>query len=208
MATQKQGAETLERLLTAGEELVLNHGFSGTSISDVLKGARVSKGAFFHHFKSKEEFERALVERWWERNIRLFEQMSTRADECANDPLQAALLFMGFIEESLDKSAQPIPGCMLALYAYDSKKLGANVDAYVDDAFRRWIQFYEKKFAAVIALREPRISLTAEELAEQVACMFEGSIVIARARSDPQVVRKQLCLARAYVQILFANEGC
>ena len=44
---------TRERLLRAAKGLVMSKGFAGTSIDDVLKATGLTKGAFFHHFRSK-----------------------------------------------------------------------------------------------------------------------------------------------------------
>ena len=59
----RDGTATRIRLLDAAQGLVLERGFAGTSVDDVLSEAASTKGAFFHHFSSKAELGRALVER-------------------------------------------------------------------------------------------------------------------------------------------------
>ncbi|WP_430295839.1 TetR/AcrR family transcriptional regulator [Pseudomonas aeruginosa] len=44
------------RLLESGRGLMLSRGFCGTSINDLLHLSAVSRGSFYYHFKSKEEF--------------------------------------------------------------------------------------------------------------------------------------------------------
>lgn len=205
MATQTQGKETRERILAAGEQLVLAQGFTATSVGDILKATGLTKGAFFHHFRSKAEFGRALVERGWERDLKLLQQLAARADELAEDPLHAALLFMRLIEESFGKLAEPVPGCMLASYVYENEQFEDDVNSYVEDAFRRWIRLYEDKFAAVLTAYKPRVPVTAKDLAEQMACILEGAFVIARAYSEPDVILSQSRLARQHLQLLFAD---
>jgi AcrR family transcriptional regulator len=51
------------RILDAAERLLLRDGLLGLSVDAVLGEAELSKGGFFHHFKSKEELLTALVER-------------------------------------------------------------------------------------------------------------------------------------------------
>ncbi|MDY7105082.1 MAG: TetR/AcrR family transcriptional regulator [Actinomycetota bacterium] len=55
-------ARTRRRLLDAGREVFERDGFHLAKLSDVTKGAGVSTGAFYHHFGSKEELFRALVD--------------------------------------------------------------------------------------------------------------------------------------------------
>ena len=52
-----------EKILDAAKQLVMTKGFSGMSVDDILHAADVSKGAFFHHFKSKAVLGNELV-RW------------------------------------------------------------------------------------------------------------------------------------------------
>jgi AcrR family transcriptional regulator len=49
----QHGIETRERLLAAAVNLYSAKGFSGASVEEVCRRARVTKGAFYHHFESK-----------------------------------------------------------------------------------------------------------------------------------------------------------
>lgn len=57
-------------IVDAAFELFANHGYARTSISDIAKGAGVSKGLIYHYFRSKEEILQAiyysLKEMWTE----------------------------------------------------------------------------------------------------------------------------------------------
>lgn len=47
---------TMHRMQVAGLELFYKNGYHNTSIDDILKQLSLSKGAFYHHFDSKEDF--------------------------------------------------------------------------------------------------------------------------------------------------------
>lgn len=47
---------TMQRLQVTGLELFYKNGYYNTSIDDILKELSLSKGAFYHHFDSKEDF--------------------------------------------------------------------------------------------------------------------------------------------------------
>ncbi len=47
---------TMNRLLVTGLELFYKSGYYNTSIDDILKELSLSKGAFYYHFKSKEDY--------------------------------------------------------------------------------------------------------------------------------------------------------
>jgi len=49
------GDATREKLLKAAVDLFHEFGYNGTSVQDIVSAARVPKGSFYNHFKSKEE---------------------------------------------------------------------------------------------------------------------------------------------------------
>ncbi|MGN7382953.1 Rut operon repressor [Chlamydia abortus] len=56
MGNQEQSQKTIDRLIKSGVELFSRQGYSNTSIEQIVKHAGYSKGGFYAHFTSKEEF--------------------------------------------------------------------------------------------------------------------------------------------------------
>ena len=54
--------DTMERLLQAAVELIGEHGYSGTSIDEIVERAGVAKGTVYYHFSSKAALVQALLE--------------------------------------------------------------------------------------------------------------------------------------------------
>lgn len=53
---------TMHRLQVKGLELFYKNGYYNTSVDDVLKSLSLSKGAFYHHFSSKEDFLISIIQ--------------------------------------------------------------------------------------------------------------------------------------------------
>ena len=53
---------TMQRIQTTGLELFYQKGYFNTSIDDILKELSLSKGAFYYHFQSKEEYFISIVQ--------------------------------------------------------------------------------------------------------------------------------------------------
>ena len=53
---------TMHRMQIAGLELFYKNGYYNTSIDDILKSLSLSKGAFYYHFQSKEDFFVSIVQ--------------------------------------------------------------------------------------------------------------------------------------------------
>src|SRR5580658_2141167 len=54
---------TYEALLDSAASCFAEHGFAATSLDQVAKRARVTKGAIYHHFASKRDLFMAVLER-------------------------------------------------------------------------------------------------------------------------------------------------
>jgi AcrR family transcriptional regulator len=96
---QQYSASTKRALVEVAEELFTEHGYANTSLDAIVSGARVTKGALYHHFSGKQ----ALFEA-------VFEQVETDASKTINkalkgkrDPWQKARAglraFLGVVQE-------------------------------------------------------------------------------------------------------------
>ena len=62
--TQLRGQETHSRLLRAAAEAFAREGYDAASVAEICQGAGVSKGAFYHHFESKQSLFMELLDKW------------------------------------------------------------------------------------------------------------------------------------------------
>ncbi len=64
MTKQTRGEDTRARILVSAEQGFAQTGYDSTGVAEICKAAGVSKGAFYHHFTSKEEVFLELLDRW------------------------------------------------------------------------------------------------------------------------------------------------
>lgn len=64
MPLQQRGEETRARILSAAEECFAQHGYEAAGVAEICERAGVSKGAFYHHFASKQDLFMALLGNW------------------------------------------------------------------------------------------------------------------------------------------------
>jgi AcrR family transcriptional regulator len=62
----ERGSATRQHILAVATEEFLAHGFTCTSLSDLIGAAGITKGAFYHHFPSKEALAVEVVRNWQE----------------------------------------------------------------------------------------------------------------------------------------------
>ena len=175
-----KGEATREKILTAAEALVMERGYAGTSLDDLLQVTGLTKGAFFHHFKSKAELSRAIIERYAREDLAGFRDWSERADRLSDDPLERILIFIKLLEESFDQvEGEAPPRCLFAAYVYQQGCFPQDIREFIRESLLEWQGMYETKFAALIEVRPPAQPVTARALAEAFVAMLEGGLVLA-----------------------------
>jgi AcrR family transcriptional regulator len=58
----ERGLATRRRIIAVAKSLLAKHGYEGMSIEEILEHCKISRGAFYHHFESKEELFEAVLE--------------------------------------------------------------------------------------------------------------------------------------------------
>lgn len=64
MGPQKRSEQTRSRILEAAQECFAQTGYDGTGVAEICRRAGLSKGAFYHHFPSKQAVFFELLNGW------------------------------------------------------------------------------------------------------------------------------------------------
>jgi TetR/AcrR family transcriptional regulator, transcriptional repressor for nem operon len=171
---------TKERLLEAGLAMLLQRGYSGLGIQDVLSETGIPKGSFYHHFESKEDFALQVIDQY-------MLEVHAGLDACLRDsPLPPLERVRDFFEKTREKyRGEGYLGCLLG-------GLGQELSG-VSDVFARKIEECFAEIARRIArcLGEavrhgslPRGTDT-RHLADLLIDCWEGAALRSRLRRDP-----------------------
>lgn len=201
--TQTRGSATREEILAASERLLLERGFSGMSLDDILAATGLTKGAFFYHFKSKADLAHALVERYARNDFALFTGLAARAETLTQDPLESVLIFLRLFEEFAAENPGELKGCVFASYSYEEAQFEEPIHDIVRRGLGKWEDLYRQKFAALIAARPPRVPVTADDLAAMIMAIIEGGFVLSRVNKDRQGLVGPARQFRNYIELLF-----
>lgn len=68
MSRNKHPEETVRKILDVSTQLFLEKGYEKTSMQDIVNALGMSKGAVYHHFKSKEELFSQVVENFYSKS--------------------------------------------------------------------------------------------------------------------------------------------
>jgi AcrR family transcriptional regulator len=81
----ERSAQTREALIASARALFAERGFAAVGTEEIVRAARMTRGALYHHFQGKEDLFRAVYE---DVERELMEGIATKAS-AARDPLEA-----------------------------------------------------------------------------------------------------------------------
>jgi TetR/AcrR family transcriptional repressor of nem operon len=199
----RDGTATRERILDAAQRLVLDRGFAATSVDAVLAEAPATKGAFFHHFPSKDDLGRALLERYAAADARMLDDFMADAEVESDDPAAQLVAFIRQFEDAAAAELAPTqPGCLFVSFIYESQFANDGEDDLIATSIELWRTRLLDKLEAAAQAHPPAIEVDLPSLADQVFT-FEGGFVLVRAIQDPNHLRAQLAHLRHYLELLF-----
>ncbi len=200
---RRDGVATREKILDAAQDLILDRGYVGMTVEHVLDRVGITKGAFFHHFKTKDDLAKALLQRFADRDAQVYRETRERAEKLSDDPLQQMLIFIRIFEDMFGDLKEPYPGCLFASYIYELQQFDAETRALIRDSFIKWRELLKEKFEAIARKYPPQTKVDAASLADAFTVVLEGAFITGKAINEPEVVAEQLRHFRNYVELLF-----
>lgn len=201
------GTATRATIMDMAEELVLHQGFAGTSVDSIIGEAGVTKGAFFHHFPSKQDLAHALIERFADRDQgHLFDKVH-RAEKLQRDPLQQMLVFIGLFIEEAEIVTQPSPGCLMGSYVYEAGLFDDHTLKVIQDNMILWREELTRRFEKIAETHPPALDVDLRALADLMYVIIEGAFIMSRSLKEPETVADQLTHYRNYIELLFGGQA-
>ena len=199
MRTSTTQPDARTRLLDAAMQVIRAQGYSATTVDDICRGAGLSKGAFFHHFKSKEDLALAAAAHFSQMAERLFRGAPYRQ---LADPVDRLLGYVDFRSALL---TGPIANftCLLGTLVQEAYATHPAIRDACDAYMRGHAAEVAKDIAAAKALHAPEACWSVESLALYTQAVLQGAFVLAKAKGGSDVARDCLAHLRRYLAQLF-----
>lgn len=196
-------SETRERILDAAESAVLEKGFAGTSIDELIAAVGITKSGFFYHFKDKGELAKSLLDRYIEREDRLFDDVFNRARELNEDPLHGFLVGLKMLAEIMADLPNGHPGCLVASYCYQDRLFDREVRELNTSAVLSWRKRFRVQLEKIAERYPLRIDVSIDDLADMLPVIADGGIILSKVLHDKDVLPRQVMLYREFVRAIF-----
>ena len=199
MRTAQANSPTRERLLDAAEPLMLSKGFAATSVEEICEAAKLTKGSFFHYFKSKDQLGRELLKRFCAHGESLHRGFCGQEQ----DPLKRVYNYVDGAARLLQDPSTK--GCLLGSFAQELCDTDPKIRECCAEGFAGWARHFGEELSRAKTKYAPKASFEPLELATYFIAILEGSLILGKATRDMRSAAGNLRHFKAYLKILFGR---
>ncbi len=199
---QPERGDARSRLLDAALLVIREKGFSGTSVDDLCAAAGVTKGAFFHHFKSKEALGVAAANHWAETTSAFFDEAPYHHYD---DPLQRILAYVDF-RRSIIEGALAEFTCLVGTMVQETYDTYPGIRDACAASILGHAATLEADIAAAARAHGIKGEWTPESLARHTQAVLQGGFILAKATGDAALARESAEHLKRYITCLFETQ--
>ena len=199
---QLKRGEGRAKLLDAALMVIREKGYTDTTVDDLCREAGVTKGAFFHHFKSKEDLAVAAAGHFGAMAAGLF---GAAPFASLTDPLERLLGYIDFRRSILSGDLVDCT-CLLGTMAQETFITHPAIRDACAAEMLGHAATLEADIAAAMAASGRSFDFTAESLARHTQAVLQGAFVLAKATGGPEIAEESIDHLRRYVSLLLAPE--
>ena len=165
--------ELREKLLDQGVALLMEQGYHGTGLQELVRSVGVPKGSFYNYFPSKEAFSAEVVKHYIEPFIRQLDNHLQRPDVNAETALKA--YFNELIEETERRDFKG--GCLLGNLIGEIGDTSDLCQLSLREAVRRYRDKLEEGLARAQQEGSFRKDLDAKDMADFLVNVWQGALL-------------------------------
>lgn len=187
------------KLLEAAFSIIRQKGYAATTVDDLCARAGVTKGAFFHHFPSKDSLAVAAVNQW---------TLMTEAHFAAaryhgfDDPLDRVLGYLDFRKAMLGGEVAEFT-CLAGTMVQETYGTHPDIRMACDQCIGSHAAKVEADIAAAMKRYRIRAVWTAASLALHMQAVLQGAFILAKTKGTAASVEASIDHLRRYVEYLF-----
>jgi TetR/AcrR family transcriptional regulator, transcriptional repressor for nem operon len=198
---QPRALETREKILQAAAGLFALKGYHDAKLEEVLDAAQVTKGAFFHHFRDREDLGFAVLDWHMDRRrqlLNVIEQELPLAKQ--TDPLQQVFRRLDAIQEMVRRRAGRKGGCIIGNMSTALSDCHEGFRKRLAKCFDEMAQEFLPHLEA--AARQGRVTrrTNTTELAHDIVTVIEGAIMQARTLDDAKLLPCQFAYLKDHLK--------
>ena len=193
--------ESKIKLLDAALNVIRAKGYAATTVDDICHHAAVTKGSFFHHFKSKDELAVAAAGHWGTLTDELF---ATAPYHRHKDPLKRLLGYVDY-RASLLVGDVPDYTCLLGTLVQETYGSHPDIRAACDKGMSSHIAALVDDVKAAKQRYAPKAGWTPDSVGYFIQSVLQGAFIFAKAKQTADLAHESLAHLQRYLELLFTS---
>ena len=199
--TQPRALETREKILQAAARLIALKGYHDAKLEEVLDAAKVTKGAFFHHFSHREDLGFAVLDWHMDQRRQLLDAIEQELPPAKQaDPLQKVFRRLDAIEEMARRREGCKGGCIIGNMSTALSDCHDGFRKRLAECFDEMAQEFLPHLEEATRLGSVTRRTNPSELARYIVTVIEGAIMQARTLGDSELLPRQLAYLKEHLK--------
>ncbi len=194
-------ASARSKLIDTAFSVIRSKGYAATSVDELCAGAGVTKGAFFHHFPSKDSLAVAAVNQWTESTDAFF---AAAPYHRLQDPLNRVLAYLDFREAMLKGEVMEF-SCLAGTLVQEAYQTHPGIRQACDQCIGGHAAGVEADIAEAMRVYRIKAPWTAESLALHTQAVLQGAFILAKIKGNAAVAKASVGHLRRYIELLFRS---
>jgi TetR/AcrR family transcriptional repressor of nem operon len=173
MPRTSQKLTNRENLLKKGVALLMQQGYHGTGLKEIMDAVQVPKGSFYNYFGSKENFAAETIQHYINPFI---DQLNSHLQNPDNNALSALLCYFNELIAELEK-ADYKGGCLLGNLMGEIGDTSELCKASLQTAVHRYRDLLQCGLVKAQQEGSVRTDKSAEEMADLLVNMWQGALL-------------------------------
>ncbi|UJF31678.1 TetR/AcrR family transcriptional regulator [Paenibacillus hexagrammi] len=187
------------KLLEATLSLIITKGYHGTTVDEICAAAGVTKGSFFHYFKTKEDIGKAAIEQFESMQAYLIAGAEL---DLVQDPWEKLQAYLDFFV-ALAKDPSSPSGCLTAVMTQELSDTHSEFRSLCEEKLFNNTKPLKKILDEVMEQYPSHIPTDSQQLSDYFLSLYQGSLILAKARDNRIVLEKNVELFRQYLRSAF-----
>ena len=162
-----------DRILDAGLKVMFRKGYVGAGVRDIVAEAPAPQGSFTNHFRSKEEFAREVLDRYFEDLKRL---VAETLGDGTRSPRKRLRRYLDIITDRL-ANAEFSRGCLIGDFSLEAAPQSEMLRTRLAEIFAEWRAPFAACIAEGEAAGEIATTFAPHDLADFLLSSWEGAIL-------------------------------
>jgi TetR/AcrR family transcriptional repressor of nem operon len=183
-----------DRILANGLKVVLERGYVGASVRDIVEAAGVPQGSFTNHFASKEAFSLEILDRYFA-NSRVVIGETLR-----NDALPPLKRLRAYLDANIStiRNHDSKNGCLVGNFAAEASDHSEIIRKRLSEIYTELREAVAYCLKAAVKAGELPKSLKVSEIADFIVTGLQGAFLVSKVERD-------LAFAENFKKTLFST---